>query len=418
MPKLVLGLYFLSALCSASPSWVKPVKHLNAQEKLNFWTGFSLFRSPWVAAPASTKGRDGLGPLYNARSCDACHHNGAHGKLPNAGFGLVVRLGLTNRAAALPSYGEQLQTLSIDSVTHANSVAPEAQIELQWQQVTLSIGQQRFKLKTPILKKSQLGYGPWPTNSAVSLRLAPALFGLGDIERVSSAEILRGADPEDTDGNGISGKANKVLNRESGQLEVGRFGYKAEQPNLRQQVAAAFHQDIGITSWLYPKQNCTASQTACLNADTGNSTQEQVEITREKLQLVAQFNAFLRPAYSSKPASPAGEQLFNTVGCQLCHSAFSQINVYSNLLLHDLGAELGDHRPVSLATGQEWRTSPLRGIARKLKRQPVRLLHDGRAGSVEDAILWHGGEASETRANFLALADQQKHALIQFISSL
>ncbi|WP_075186114.1 di-heme oxidoredictase family protein [Teredinibacter haidensis] len=398
---------------------MKPTNTLTVSEGLAFWAGFSLFRDPWVAAPASTLGRDGLGPLFNARSCDACHHNGAQGDLPEYGLGAVVRLGEISESGEGSNniYGEQLQTLSIDSLTGGNEIPAEAKWAIRWQPVTLTISERAFELKKPLLAFSDFAYGHVDTSVAQSLRLAPPLFGLGDIDTLSDAEILSGEDPQDSNADGISGRANRVLDRQTGKMTLGRFGYKAEQPNLRQQIAGAFFQDIGISSWLYPQQNCSPVQTACLTAVTGNSSAEKTEISREKLELVTAFSRELKAANGTEK-NARGEALFSALGCSGCHQTFKRAAIYSDLLLHDMGPGLADNRPVYKASGDEWRTTPLRGLNRKLMQQPVQLLHDGRAATLTEALLWHGGEAAKVRKNFVELTSAQQAELIEFLRAL
>ena len=418
----LVGLLIFSATAKASPQWVKPVEGLTRQQKQQFWAGFSLFRSPWVAAPASTTGRDGLGPLFNARSCDACHHNGGGGHLPGAGFGAVLRLGPLGNSKSLGAdsesiYGEQLQTLSIDSLVGGEDIPAEGQWQVRWLAVEITVKGKSFSLRKPQPVVASLGYGELAKRFPLSLRLAPPLFGLGDIERLSSAAVLANEDPFDRDGDGISGRANWVPNRVSGELSLGRYGHKAEQPNLEQQIAAAFHQDIGISSWLYPQQNCSPKQQACARAVTGDSAQQQTEITREKLVLVTDFSRWL-VAPKSASSSPIGSQSFQALGCNGCHKSFGDDALFSDLLLHDMGEGLADGRGVHSASASEWRTMPLRGLSRRVQQLPVQLLHDGRAATVEQAILWHGGEGAEARRRFVQLPVPQRVAFIRFLESL
>ncbi|WP_052692233.1 di-heme oxidoredictase family protein [Teredinibacter purpureus] len=422
LQRLVWGavLCSVNVIAYASPQWVKPIDGLSVAEQQRFWTGFSLFRSPWVAAPASTTGRDGLGPLFNARSCDACHHNGAQGDLPEHGFGAVIRLGHVDKMGGNNSsvYGEQLQPLSIDSVTGGKQIPPEVLWGVQWQPISLPLAGQIYSLKKPVLNYTYWSHGAISKSLPQSLRLAPSLFGLGELEALSEAAIVANEDIADGDGDGLSGKANRVLDRATGKLAVGRFGHKAEQPNLRQQIAAAFFQDVGISSWLYPAQNCSVVQTQCRARVNGNSEDENTEISREKLALVEDFSRWLKASSGGENKKMAGYQLFVGSGCDGCHRNFEAAAIRSDLLLHDMGEGLSDGRTVGQATAREWRTMPLRGLGRKLQHTPVQLLHDGRAGTLEEAILWHGGEAAKARQRYLQLTPPNKKAFIQFLTTL
>ena len=428
MKMFIKGTLCFFALCFqalpslASPSWVKPIEGADANEKLDFWTGFSLFRSPWVAAPSSTTGRDGLGPLFNARSCDACHKNGSAGKMPEDGFGLILRLssgnGQKTGPQALVNYGGQLQTLSIDSITGGDQVPAEAKLQITWEKFLAETG---AELKRPQAKLDALAYGDEVSSAHASLRLAPPLFGLGLIDDIPVQGILHREDENDENNDGISGRANRVLNRETGKLDVGRFGYKSEQPNLRQQVAAAFNEDVGLSSWLYPNQICTLIQTACLHMANGNSPEEGVEISREKLEKVTAFSALLRSPYADENLQNSrGHKIFVSVGCASCHvpTLDNKNLIFSDLLLHDMGEGLADGRAVYRASSSEWRTTPLWGLSRKMLSQPATLLHDGRAGSVEEAILWHDGEAKTARNAYLVLPDDEKKELEKFLHTL
>lgn len=409
-----------------------------AQQKMDYWTGSSLFRSPWVAAPSSTTGRDGLGPLFNARSCNACHKDGGHGHLPDAGFGAVIRLSEYNTVlkhfAPSVSYGEQLQTLSIDSLIGGKTVPPEAALSLRWIET-----QKVFQREVVILRKPEpvfenLAYGNMSEHVRKSLRLAPPLFGLGLVQALSEKNILSREDVNDDNNDGISGKANRVFDREKQRVVVGRFGHKAEQANMRQQVAAAFNEDVGLSSWLYPAQTCTSAQASCNAMVTGNSIEEHVEISRVKLDLITHFSMLIKPPITKNKAdklkSHTGFSVFKRIGCSDCHVPFMKtaahklqslnektFPLFGDMLLHDLGEGLSDGRPIYKASAQEWRTTPLWGLSRKLK-EPVALLHDGRASSIKQAILWHGGEAQAAVKKYEKLNKIEQKSVTAFLEIL
>ena len=426
---LVPLLCIIANTSHSSSLWVKPNAGLNSKEKLDFWTGFGLFRDPWVKSPASTKGRDGLGPLFNARACMDCHKNGSGGTAPDLGFGAVLRLSDTANKP-LVNYGSQLQTDSTEAFFKKHdltNIQPEGKIQLTWQERLFPQITTSQPLRTPQLQLKELAYGSIPNNTRMSLRLAPLLFGSGALNTIKESTLLANADPEDKNKDGISGKVNYVLDVDSNSKAIGRFGWKAEHPNLKQQIAAAFNADIGITSTLFPKQNCTSSQHKCLNAIHGNDNTEGVEISAEKLDLVTTFVASLAINSSHEKNTidnPQGSALFTTIQCGGCHLVSIEgedgkaIHPYTDLLLHDMGTELSDKRPVADASGNEWRTPPLWGMKRKLKNKRAAFLHDGRARTLEEAILWHGGEAEQSRSQYIALNKADKEALLKFVGGL
>jgi CxxC motif-containing protein (DUF1111 family) len=257
------------------------------------------------------------------------------------------------------------------------------------------------------------------------------MIGLGLLEAVTDERLLELADPDDVDGNGISGRVNLVHDRATDALAIGRFGWKAEQPSLRQQIAAAFLGDIGITSSVFPTPDCTPSERECASDNAGS----QPEIDELLLGRVETYSRLLAPPVRerwSDERSLEGRRLFGELGCASCHTprhvtgdgslpelSAQVIYPYTDLLLHDLGEELSDGRPVFDAEGNEWRTPPLWGIGRiPVVNGHDRLLHDGRARGVAEAILWHGGEAEPARERFRELPAEGRASLIEFVESL
>lgn len=439
------------------PSSVLPVANLPAAEKATFYAGKALAGQPWIKAPTATDARDGLGPLYNARSCLACHRNGGKGKAPDQNeplFGGFVRLSLTGldergeRLGVLPHpvYGDQIQTSSISlsdqlglaagQVMAADPVAAEAKVYLNWQEQVFSYPDGgKVSLRKPEIRVKQLAYGALGPDVLLGLRLAPAIHGVGLLELIEQADIDAWADPGDRDDDGISGRVNRVWDFEKSQTAPGRFGWKANRPNLLNTTAAAFAGDIGISNPLFPGQPCTAAQSACQRAPTGNNADGH-ELPRDLLNLVTDFVANIGvPA--RREISPRvleqGRQHFHQAGCANCHrpeftTAMSEqnphlgglvIRPYSDLLLHDMGPGLADGRPDYNASGSEWRTAPLwgTGISERVNGSKV-FLHDGRARSIEEAILWHGGEAQAARDNFARLSSTDRQYVLQFVESL
>ena len=266
----------------------------------------------------------------------------------------------------------------------------------------------------------------------VSPRVAPATIGMGLLEAVPEASILALSDPEDANEDGISGRPNYVRNVRSGQLTLGRFGWKANQPSVEQQAAAAFLGDIGITSSLFPNKNCPAGQEACRQAPSGGSPEVPDE-RLEKVTIYIQTVAVPAMRDVDDEQVQQGARLFVQTQCALCHTPRQETGdthpleplrnqvlfPYTDLLLHDMGEGLADHRPDGQASGTEWRTPPLWGIGlvEKVSKHTM-FLHDGRARNLEEAILWHGGEAEESRGQFMTLTKDERNALIRFLESI
>jgi len=442
---MVLGLW----ACSAEPTAVEqssvqtPEHHLLDQpdaqmpllDQLDFAVGRSFFRNPWVQAPASTNARDGLGPLFNSLSCSSCHIASGRGLAPFDGQPMmthVVRLSVPDEAAANrsksspePVYGRQLQNQALPGL------AEEGKAVIRFTEIIRTMkGGEKVNLRKPGLTIEQLGYGELAANVQTSVRMAPVLSGLGLLEAVPEQEILAWADAEDANGDGISGRANLVWDVVQQRETLGRFGWKAEQPNLKQQAAGAFHADLGISSTLFPGQNCTATQRKCAQMIGGG----EPEISDKLLDRVALFvgNLAVLESTADKPEHQDGQALFTQAGCQQCHRPQLQagesqhswlsgrtFSPYTDLLLHDMGDDLADNRPVFAANGREWRTPPLWGIgqAQKVVAQ-TGFLHDGRARNVLEAILWHGGEAQKSREAVEQMSAAQRNELLQFVEAL
>jgi CxxC motif-containing protein (DUF1111 family) len=283
----------------------------------------------------------------------------------------------------------------------------------------------------PTYTVTEPAFGPLPDDVQLSPRVAPAVFGVGLLEAVPVADILATADPDDTDGDGISGRPNWVADVASGGTSLGRFGWKANVPTVEQQNAGAFHGDLGITSALFPDENCPPEQAACGSALSGGVP----ELDAAKLERVTFYTRTLAvPARRDvgQPATTEGEELFSSLGCASCHlpelrtgdsaiAALSDqvIHPYTDLLLHDMGPGLADGRPDGEASGSEWRTAPLWGIGLvDTVNGHTRFLHDGRARDLSEAVLWHGGEAAASADAFRALPARARDTLIAFLESL
>ena len=397
-----------------------------------FEVGDSFFNQNWVTAPASTEARDGLGPTHNALSCSSCHSHDGRGKPPDhpddPERGLLLRLSVpgTDGPVDEPRYGGQLQDRSILGVPVEGRIV----IDYKEMQGVYPDGSS-FSLRQPVYGIEDLAFGPLHPDVMVSPRVAPATIGMGLLEAIPDANILAMSDPEDANEDGISGRPNYVRDVQTGELALGRFGWKANQPSVNQQAAAAFLGDIGITSSLFPNENCPAGQEACRQAPNGG----EPELPDERLRKVTIYTQTLAvPAMRNiEDEQVEHARLFVQTQCALCHTPRHEtedthplaplrnqvIFPYTDLLLHDMGDGLADHRPDGQASGTEWRTPPLWGIGLVQKvNGHIMFLHDGRARSMEEAILWHGGEAEESRGKFMNLTKDERNALIRFLESI
>ena len=425
--------------------------NITFEQEGNFKLGNGLFRKLWVSAPSSTQASDGLGPLFNARACQSCHLKDGRGHPPENGpdaTSMFIRLARTaateqeKQAAADrrvlnlpdPVYGGQLQDLAVPGLSG------EGRMGISYEEIPVRLGDgTAVQLRKPTYSATGLAYGPLHPDTTLSPRVTPQMIGLGLVEQIHPADILARADPDDTDGDGISGKPNIVRDGISGELTLGRFGWKAQTPSIRQQAADAFAGDIGISTPEVPRHwgDCTDAQTECLAMPTG--VQERlgnVEAPPPIMDLVAFYSRNLAvPARRdvNKADVLKGKKVFYQLGCASCHTpkfvtrrdatdkafSFQLIWPYSDFLLHDLGDGLADGQQVGDATGSEWRTPPLWGIGlTKRVSGHSFFLHDGRARNLTEAILWHGGEAEKARDGFAALAADDREALIKFLELL
>ncbi len=412
-----------------------PARNVREEHRAAFFVGHSFFNENWVAAPASTAGRDGLGPLFNARSCSACHFKDGRSRPPEPAQPMVTMLmrisipGLGPHKEPMPDpvYGGQIQGQAI------LGVPPEADVYVTYEEVTARFADgEEFSLRTPVYSIRNLGYGPLAKDVMLSPRVAPAMIGMGLLEAVPEKSLRSLADQQKRDGAGISGRINLVWDGTAGRTVPGRFGWKAEQPSVLQQTAGAFVGDMGITSSLRAEENHTARQVICAEQPTGG----RPEVSDKILHAVATYSRTLGvPARRNwtDPTVLRGKAIFALANCTACHVPKLQtgdwpefpelsnqtIRPYTDLLLHDLGEGLADNRPVFEASGRDWRTPPLWGIGLVSKvNAHTFFLHDGRARNLSEAILWHGGEAESAREMFRTIPKSDRNALIAFLESL
>jgi CxxC motif-containing protein (DUF1111 family) len=407
-----------------------------AEDSMDTVLGKALFERLWVSAPSSTRAADGLGPLFNARACSSCHQAGGRaaialqeGDLP-ASAGLTLRVGAAKDGALIPHpiLGSQVQTFAVPGLK------PESTLHVTFETRTETLGDgATVELRRPRIAidgQDKLADLAW-----ISPRLAPALHGSGLLERVPLTWLAAQADPDDLNGDGISGAI--VMGQYGEQdIEPGRFGWKGEEPDLAHQVSAAFHFDLGLSTPLRREMwgDCTVAQAHCRAAPHG-ADKDHVEIETKIVALVATYLRAL-PAPASSAATEdteRGRNLFAGLGCNACHAPsvpakFANgetrwFTPYTDLLVHDMGEGLADRAAgdsVSTVAGaHEWRTAPLWGLgARVAAKEGANLLHDGRARSVLEAILWHGGEAASAKQRAAALSAEDRAALIAFLESL
>ncbi len=407
---------------------------LTFDERLTFGLGNSFFNQSWVMAPSSTTARDGLGPLYNARNCSSCHFKDGRGRPPlfngELSHGLLLRLSIPGRDGngqnfPDPIYGGQLQDNAILNLDK------EGELVITYQPITVQYADgNSVTLQKPIYTFAGLNYGAMAGNVQVSPRIANQMIGLGLLDAIPESTLLSFADAGDSNGDGISGRPNYVYDIENNTTKIGRFGWKANQPTVKQQVAAAFAGDLGITNSLMPDENCP-SNINCDDIPNGGMP----EIENDNLNSMAFYSSTLAvPARRDydKQEILEGKAIFNSLQCTKCHipkiqtgsypiasMANQTIRPYSDMLLHDMGEGLADNAPDFDASGNEWRTQPLWGIGLiETVNGHTNLLHDGRARNIEEAILWHGGEAENIKNAFKNLSAAERNKVINFIKTL
>lgn len=427
-----------------------PSANMSFERQLDFRVGDGIFRKLWVSSPSSTKSSDGLGPFFNARSCQSCHLKDGRGHPPQGGeeaVSLFLRLSIppqsdagrealaSGRLTVIPEpvYGEQLQNFSVQGLL------AEGRMKITYveEPVRLDDGEV-VTLRRPSYAVTDLNYGPMHPDAMISPRLTPPMIGMGLLEAVPDEDILAAADPSDMDGDGISGRPNRVWSDTRQEVMLGRFGWKASRPTIADQTGHAFSGDIGISNSVVASGygDCTAVQAECRGAPDGGDEVEGTEAPAQMFALTVFYTRNLAVPgrrYVDDPQVLAGKRQFYRAGCAGCHrpklvtgrdtaepeQAFQLIWPYTDLLLHDMGEGLADGRPDGQATGREWRTPPLwgLGLTGTVTEFPT-YLHDGRARSVLEAILWHGGEAEAARRKVMTMSKAERDALLVFLASL
>ena len=387
------------------------------------------FNRAFVTAPATING--GIGPIFNNTSCVSCHPRDGRVAFPsdiNALSGFFLRTSIPGIAenggpVAVPGYGTQIQNQAI------YGYQPEAKFAVTYTSITHTFTDgTQIVLQKPNYSLTNT-YMSVPSDILLSPRLGSPIFGLGLLEVIPESEILANQDVYDSNGDGISGKANYVWNSVSQQTQLGRFGWKANTATILEQCAGAYNGDMGITSYVKPYE------TGWGQNNGSDGLEDDPEITQAELDAVTFYTQTLgvpAPRNIENESVKKGAKIFETLDCSKCHipkvtTGNSSITVLSNqviypytdMLLHDMGEDLADHRPDFLADGYEWRTRPLWGIGlTHVVNGHTHFLHDGRAKNLTEAILWHGGEAENAREKFKKLNSNDRQALLDFLNSL
>ncbi|UQA58959.1 di-heme oxidoredictase family protein [Polyangium aurulentum] len=410
-------------------SFLRPAPNLSLERLGTFEAGLALFDVAWTVG--GEMDRDGLGPTYVGTSCRSCHFRGGRGAPPPPGqpmTSMLVRLSIPSADGATfvpdPRYGDQIQNKAIPGVP------PEGWFSVEYEPKAASYADgTSYELQKPAYVAHDLAFGPLVEGTRISPRVAQPMIGLGLLAAVRDEDIEARTDPEDANGDGIRGRRNHVS--VDGALVPGRFGWKANEIDLARQTAGAFLGDIGITSPLHKADNCPPAQTDC--AAAAGAT---LDIDTARFDAIVVMSHLVAVPYRPDAADPEvllGKALFAQAGCSGCHTpsfvtgplagfpevAGQRIFPYTDLLIHDMGPDLADDRPDREAGGRDFRTAPLWGVGMtSLVSGHSRLLHDGRARSIEEAILWHGGEAEASRKAFRALSASDRASLLRFVDSL
>lgn len=399
-----------------------------------FANGRQEFHQRWVVL-AVIGGKWGRGPTSNGEICTDCHAGNGRGHAPDSAretlASMVVRLsipGENEHGGPLPhpNYGDQLQGQG-----ELGRALPEGDAVVAWSEHEERLADgSSVAVRTPKLGFTNLAFGPLGADIMTSVRIAPPVFGAGLLDAIAENSVLDIARRQQE--LGFNGRPNYVWDAEKQTTALGRFGWKANQPSLTQQVASAFLNDMGVTTSVFKRENCPQMQTACRKRPTGMVPEQPDRAFNELLFYTRALGVPARRRIDD-PVTARGEQLFAQAQCAVCHVpeiktgeypalprlAHQVIHPYSDLLLHDMGEGLADGRPDFLAGPRDWRTPPLWGLGLSEKvNGNAALLHDGRARNPTEAILWHGGEATPSRDAFLRMPKPEREALLAFLSSL
>ena len=384
------------------------IRNASNAELARFADGAEVFDRHLIAG-------DGLGPDFDDDGCLSCHiDQAADGEAIHLPQGFVNRI--DHQLAAAGGLGPQAQMRRTDG-------DPEATLDLVWEIVVGHYDDgTRYELLRP---RHQLGTGGrYPSHGPSSQRMAPPLIGLGLLEAVPETALEAASDPDDADDDGVSGRVRTVPDPlDPSRTVTGRFGWKASQPTIESQTLAALDQDMGI--------DMTGATTPA-DLDTPRATEE---IDRAALADMIFYNRTIAvPIGRGRGADDVarGAQTFEEIGCVSCHTPTQRsgddvvrgltdqtFHPFTDLLLHDMGPDLDDGLAEPGAESSEWRTAPLWGLGRRVEVTGRRaFLHDGRARTPTEAVLWHGGEAKASRDAFRALDSGERRNVEAFLASL
>ena len=427
-------------------AYSEPAPALEYKQLTPFLQGRMHFNVRWVTVN-SLEGDWGLGPTFIADHCSACHVGGGRGSPPKSAgeqlTSMLVRLSLPGvdehgKPKPHPNYGDQFQNRALQgqdlNFLYAGDqpVPAEAELYLDWEERPFAFDDgEQIILRKPKLRIEHLHFGPLGEDAMTSLRIAPPVFGLGLLAAISEQTLLDLAQRQDE--LGFKGKPNYVWDDITHQRALGRFGWKANQPNIQQQIAAAAIGDMGANSRVYYDQNCPPIQTICREQMPANDP-ELVGSDLDDLEFWTLGLAVPARRDVSDEAVIRGAKLFDAAKCSVCHVstlktaaefkrmpqlANQTFHAYTDLLLHDMGEELADGRPDFEAGPRDWRTAPLWGLGLSaIVSGSTAMLHDGRARNATEAIVWHGGEANISREAFRQMPKADREALLKFLDSI
>jgi CxxC motif-containing protein (DUF1111 family) len=424
-------------------AYSEPAPVLNFKQREVFMRGRVGFNQKWVVFP-SLGGDWGLGPTFIADRCVACHTNAGRGTPPalptEAPLSLLLRLSIPGvdehgGPKPHPNYGDQFQNQGLEGKDKdhflGDRVPPEGALYIDWvEQPMVFADGEKVLLRRPKIRFEKLNFGPLGEDIQTSLRLTQPIFGLGLLEAVSEQTVLDLAQQQADQG--VHGKPNYVWDAVHQRVSMGRFGWKANQPSVKQQIAAAFMGDIGVTSPIYTEENCPPIQTACRAQPPGNRP-ELVQTSWDELEFWTLGLAVPARRDMQDAQVQRGAEAFAAARCTVCHVPTLQtgeyvrlpqlshqvFHAYTDLLLHDMGDGLADGRPDYQAGPRDWRTQPLWGLGlSQVVNGSTAMLHDGRARNASEAILWHGGEAASAQEAFRNMSREDRAALLKFLDAI
>lgn len=434
MVRIVRVVFALLALASVAFATVGSTRDESSALGVGSYAqGRRLFETSWVEAPASVAHFDGLGPFFSSRSCAGCHAGAGRGRPPEGpedrARPMFTRLLVpgSGENSGDPRYGRRLSERAV------RGLDPEGRLSVRWEELEYVYPDGAVAgIRRPRFELQDTAYGPLSSRTALSFRIAPAVRGLGLLESVPDSRLAALADPDDEDGDGISGRVHwRAAIPGSTSPRAGRFGWKAAQPSVAWQVSDALVEELGITTSVRLAPELTYAQnSAHARANGGDPELDDARLVA--LIDYCRLTAVPERRDRTDAGVRRGEGHFRDAGCVSCHVpslrteasetgdvARGVIHPFTDLLLHDMGPALADALPEADAAAAEWRTAPLWGLAAAAEAGGnVNLLHDGRARTFEEAILWHGGEASRSREKFRTLPAHARRDLLRFLGSL